>query len=36
VERPVDYIRESFWRGYSFSDLESANWDLRGRDLLIL
>jgi len=25
VERPVDYIRESFWRGYAFSDLESAN-----------
>jgi len=30
VERPVDYLRESFWRGYRFSDLESANRDLRG------
>jgi transposase len=29
VERPVDYIRESFWRGYSFRDLQSANRDLR-------
>jgi transposase len=29
VERPVDYIRESFWRGYPFSGLESANRDLR-------
>jgi|PlaIllAssembly_1097288.scaffolds.fasta_scaffold44922_2 transposase len=30
VERPVDYIRESFWRGYHFSGLESANRDLHG------
>lgn len=28
VERPVDYIRESFWRGYSYSSLEQANRDL--------
>jgi transposase len=28
VERPVDYIRESFWRGYSFQSLEAANSDL--------
>lgn len=28
VERPVDYIRESFWRGYLFQNLEAANSDL--------
>jgi transposase len=28
VERPVDYLRESFWRGYPCSDLQSANRDL--------
>jgi hypothetical protein len=28
VERPVDYFRESFWRGYAFSDLQTANRDL--------
>ena len=28
VERPVDYLRESFWRGYGFSGLETANRDL--------
>jgi len=28
VERPVDYIRESFWRGYSFTSIEQANRDL--------
>jgi hypothetical protein len=28
VERPVDYIRESFWRGYTFTGLEKANVDL--------
>lgn len=28
VERPVDYIRESFWRGYPFTTLEQANRDL--------
>jgi transposase len=28
VERPVDYIRENFWRGYVFHSLEQANRDL--------
>lgn len=28
VERPMDYIREAFWRGYSFTSLEEANRDL--------
>lgn len=28
VERPVDYIRESFWRGYPFQSLETTNSDL--------
>lgn len=28
VERPVDYIRESFWRGYPFQSLEVTNSDL--------
>lgn len=28
VERPVDYIRESFWRGYGFGSIEQANQDL--------
>lgn len=28
VERPVDYIRESFWRGYPFTSIEQANRDL--------
>jgi len=28
VERPVDYIRESFWRGYTFTTIEKANQDL--------
>ena len=28
VERPVDYIREAFWRGYSFTSIEQANRDL--------
>jgi transposase len=28
VERPVDYIRESFWRGYPFQSLEATNSDL--------
>jgi len=28
VERPVDYIRERFWRGYSFSSLQNANKDV--------
>jgi transposase len=29
VERPVDYVRESFWRGYRFNSIEQANNDLR-------
>jgi transposase len=28
VERPIDYIRERFWRGYSFESMERANRDL--------
>ncbi|MEN6355578.1 MAG: DDE-type integrase/transposase/recombinase [Armatimonadota bacterium] len=28
VERPMDFIRERFWRGYSFRDIEMANRDL--------
>ena len=28
VERPVDYIRERFWRGYVFDSVEKANHDL--------
>lgn len=28
VERPIDYIRQTFWRGYLFKDLLSANHDL--------
>lgn len=28
VERPMDYIREGFWRGYRFTDIETANRDL--------
>jgi transposase len=28
VERPMDFIRESFWRGYAFTDLQTANRDL--------
>lgn len=28
VERPVDYIRQRFWRGYSFDNIEQANRDL--------
>jgi hypothetical protein len=28
VERPYSFIREGFWRGYGFIDLESANRDL--------
>ena len=28
-ERPVDYIRGRFWRGYAFSSLEEANRDLQ-------
>ena len=28
VERPMNYIRESFWRGYSFVSLAQANRDV--------
>jgi transposase len=28
VERPIDYIRERFWRGYCFESLPKANADL--------
>lgn len=28
VERPMDFIREAFWRGYEFSGIEKANLDL--------
>ena len=28
VERSVDYIHESFWRGYGFNSIEQANRDL--------
>ena len=28
VERPIDYIREGFWRGYAFRTLQEANQDL--------
>lgn len=29
VERPMDYVRERFWRGYAFKDLEQTNHDIR-------
>jgi transposase len=29
VERPVHYLRERFWRGYSFTGLKRANRDVR-------
>lgn len=29
IERPYSFIREGFWRGYSFVSLESANRDLQ-------
>lgn len=29
VERPMDYLRERFWRGYGFTSLETLNRDLR-------
>ena len=29
VERPMDYIRERFWRGYTFNSLEVLNRDMR-------
>jgi len=28
IERPIDYIRERFWRGYSFTDLTRVNQDV--------
>jgi transposase len=28
VERPIDYVRERFWRGYQFSDVLRANKDV--------
>lgn len=28
VERPIHFVRENFWRGYTFSGLERANLDL--------
>jgi len=28
VERPMDFVREGFWRGYGFTSLERANKDL--------
>ena len=30
IERPMDFVRESFWRGYAFSDIVAANRDLSG------
>jgi len=29
VERPMDHLREGFWRGYVFTDIDSANQDLQ-------
>ncbi|MFA4906539.1 MAG: IS21 family transposase [Candidatus Margulisiibacteriota bacterium] len=29
VERPIDYIRERFWRGYTFQNTAGANHDIR-------
>lgn len=28
VERPFDYVRENFWRGYNFREIETANRDI--------
>jgi transposase len=28
VERPIDYVRERFWRGYRFESVEQSNRDL--------
>lgn len=28
IERPIEFVREGFWRGYGFSGLERANMDL--------
>ena len=29
IERPFSFIREGFWRGYGFINLETANRDLQ-------
>jgi transposase len=29
VERPIDYVRERFWRGYQYSSIRKANEDVR-------
>lgn len=29
VERPIDFLRERFWRGYEFSSIGKANADVR-------
>jgi hypothetical protein len=29
VERPIDYLRERFWRGYQYTDLERVNRDVQ-------
>jgi len=29
VERPIDYLRERFWRGYTYSDLTYVNRDVQ-------
>jgi transposase len=29
VERPIDYLRERFWRGYQHTDLERVNRDVQ-------
>jgi hypothetical protein len=29
IERPMDFIRESWWRGYEFTSLDRANQDLQ-------
>lgn len=29
VERPIDFLRERFWRGYTFSSLQQTNRDVR-------
>ena len=29
VERPIDYIRERFWRGYHYTGIEQVNKDVR-------
>jgi len=28
VERPIDYVRERFWRGYTYRSVQSANEDV--------